>query len=225
MRKSDTQRTDALLPIGYWNNPELPTPETEAACHGFIQANPQKTDVDMWGIQCVDAAFARSLERRLAAAVMALERVLVITNDICRAEHENRNSYYSAGEIGDIARETIDTIKEKRMKAEPDKLTADLRQHEREQDEAERDYLSMLPELRAEAARAVRDAKRLKLILEDEALAVPLATIVTELDAAFDEFAYATFPQGSTALEDVLLSCNRIEHQLVNWMNDYLQAK
>ena len=204
---------------------KLPTPETEAACHGFIQANPQKTDVDMWGIQCVDAAFARSLERRLAAAVMALERVLVITNDICRAEHENRNSYYSAGEIGDIARETIDTIKEKRMKAEPDKLTADLRRYEREQEEAEREYRAMLPELRAEAARAVRDAQRLKLILDEELIAAPLATICAELRAAFDEFAHATFPQGSTALKAVMRACSRIESELINWMNDYLQAK
>lgn len=47
MSKSDTPRTDALLPIGYWNNPELRDPAVEA--------------VEL-------AALSRQLERELAAS-------------------------------------------------------------------------------------------------------------------------------------------------------------
>ena len=111
------------------------------------------------------------------------------------------------------------------MKAEPDRLTADLRRYEREQEEAEREYRAMLPELRAEAARAVRDAQRLKLILDEELIAAPLATICAELRAAFDEFAHATFPQGSTALKAVMRACLHIECELIDWMADHLEEK
>jgi hypothetical protein len=48
--------------------PDGDTPMTDAAAHGFVQMNPQKTDIDMWGIECVDADFARQLERRLRKA-------------------------------------------------------------------------------------------------------------------------------------------------------------
>lgn len=41
------------------------TPRTDRATHGFVQLNPQKTSVDMWSIECVDADFARDLERQL----------------------------------------------------------------------------------------------------------------------------------------------------------------
>jgi len=54
---------------------KLPTPKTDAAAHGFVQANPQRTDVDMWGIPCVDAEFARGLEQELAAALRVIGRI------------------------------------------------------------------------------------------------------------------------------------------------------
>ena len=44
------------------------TPRTDKAAHGFCQSNPQKTAMDMWDIECVDADFARELERELATA-------------------------------------------------------------------------------------------------------------------------------------------------------------
>ena len=46
--------------------------------------------------------------------VRALEGVLANCAEICRAEHENRNAYISAGEIGDIARAAL-----ARAKAQP----------------------------------------------------------------------------------------------------------
>lgn len=67
------------------------TPETDAASHGFVQLNPQKTDVDIWNIECVDAEFARSLERRLAEAHSDLQIEKsdhAETSAMCRKEVE-----------------------------------------------------------------------------------------------------------------------------------------
>lgn len=36
------------------------TPETDAAAHGFCQANPQKTALDTWGIECVDSCICKT---------------------------------------------------------------------------------------------------------------------------------------------------------------------
>lgn len=69
------------------------TPRTDYACHGFVQANPQKTDVDMWGIQCVDADFARELENDLErissehAALVLKNRLLTRDYDLLVSEN------------------------------------------------------------------------------------------------------------------------------------------
>ena len=107
----------------------------------------------------------------------------------------------------------------------PDRLTADLRRYEREQEEAEREYRAMLPELRAEAARAVRDVERLKLLLDDEALAVPLATICTEIQGAITEFSFTKFPNGCASLARILVSAHAIKRELVHLMTNHLEEK
>jgi hypothetical protein len=60
--------------------PDGDTPMTDAAAHGFVQMNPQKTDIDMWGIECVDADFARQLERRLREMTPS-EEIVAIARD------------------------------------------------------------------------------------------------------------------------------------------------
>lgn len=47
-------------------------------------------------------------ERAVNAELLAaLEQILVASNDICAADHENRNPYYGAGDISEIARAAI----------------------------------------------------------------------------------------------------------------------
>jgi hypothetical protein len=58
------------------------TPRTDSATHGFVQLNPQKTDIDMWEISCVDADFARELERENAVLRKVLSRIMAGGNHL-----------------------------------------------------------------------------------------------------------------------------------------------
>ena len=73
-----------------------PTPRTDAACHGFVQANPQKTNVDMWGVQCVDADCARGLEREADALRAELM-------NLANAKRFDRDTFQDDTEFADWA--------------------------------------------------------------------------------------------------------------------------
>ena len=71
------------------------TPRTDKAAHGFCQSNPQKTAMDMWDIECVDADFARELERELATARNdALEEAANVCRDNYNQLQETRPKHY-----------------------------------------------------------------------------------------------------------------------------------
>ncbi len=55
---------------------DRPTPLTDRAAHGFVQVNPQHSNIDAWGIECVDASFARRLERDRARLKEVLQECL-----------------------------------------------------------------------------------------------------------------------------------------------------
>ena len=85
MSKSDTPRTDALLPIGYWNNPELRDPAVEA--------------VEL-------AALSRQLEREVAACQRRCAELETLLN---AASHALRSYQYGNGS-GELAESIADKI-------------------------------------------------------------------------------------------------------------------
>ena len=84
---------------------DVSTPRTDNAAHGFCQANPQKTDVDMWSIPCVDADFARQLERE---NISLREHVSVLRAGMSEILQIDRPNFGLAfGRAVDIAAETL----------------------------------------------------------------------------------------------------------------------
>ena len=94
----------------------------------------------------------------------------------------------------------------------PCRVSADLRRHELEQDRAERTFADNAEDRRNEAEDALEEPELLKAVLNDEALAAPLARMFRNLDLAF---------KGDVPARDaVLQAAQAMKVQCFDWLMD-----
>lgn len=104
----------------------------------------------------------------------------------------------------------------------PDRVSQDLRRHERQQRDAEIEARAARKADALEAIEAVRDPERLRRILDDEALAGPLAELCQALPGISQEIGKLKDERRAPAaeLEDIEKAARaiaKIELQLVAW--------
>jgi len=95
-----------------------------------------------------------------------------------------------------------------------DRVAFDLRRHERQQEEAEREYKAELPARKWQAMEDIKDPNALRKLLEDDILAGPLARAMHNLEFAQKEI--SELGQEPIGIRACLQSLAQIELMLFN---------
>ena len=99
----------------------------------------------------------------------------------------------------------------------PDRVSADLAKHERDEREAHLDYLDGRGARLYEALEQIHSVAGLEKLLDDQSLAIPLCSCFNNLEGAAEELASVFGRAKMPHVEAILTAVSRMEKTCVGW--------